>query len=74
MREIPSSADGSEMAGIVLMHSVHCADLKETLVSSHLPQEQEPADNIYVFLCLAQHTLLLGERECVLQGVKSVKM
>lgn len=72
MRETPSSADGLEMACIVVMHLVH---LKETLTSSHLPQDQEACwYHTYAFLCLAQHTLLLGERECVLQGVKNVKM
>lgn len=41
MREIPSSADGSEMTCTVLMHLVRYTDLKETLISSHLPQDQE---------------------------------
>lgn len=74
MREILSSADGSEMAYVFLINYY----LKETLISSHLPQDQESCwQYMYIFLCLAQHTLhvlALGERERVFQGVKSVKM
>lgn len=52
-REILSSADGLEMACIVLMHLIHNIDLEETLISSYLPQDQKAC----------WHTALLGERE-----------
>lgn len=52
------------MACIVLMHLIHNTDLEETLISSHLPQDQKAC----------WHILLLGEREFVLQGVENVKM
>lgn len=56
------------MVFAVLMHFSHYTDFKETLISSHLPWDWETH-----WQCVYA-TLLLSNRECVLQGVKNVKM
>lgn len=56
------------MVCAVLLHLVHYMDFKETLISSHLLWDWEAH-----WYCVYA-TLLLSDRECVLQGVKNVKM
>lgn len=51
-----------------LMHFIHYTDFKETLISSQFPWDWEAH-----WQCVYA-TLSLSDRECVLQGVKNVKM